>query len=385
MITRSLAARLKKEISSNKVILLIGARQVGKTTILRKIQKELDLSSQWLNADEPDILTGFSNARTSTELLQLVGSDNELVIIDEAQRIPDIGLKLKLIYDRRPDIQQIVAGSSSFDIQNKFNEPLTGRKKTFFLYPISFSEYMDYTSRIEASRLLDTRILYGSYPEIIMNPGKEEEILLELVNSYLFKDILQLEGVRKSSQLNKLVQSIAFQIGNEVSYNELANMIGNISSETVERYLDLLEKSFIIYKLPGLHRNYRNELKKAKKYYFYDNGVRNAVINNFAPLELRIDKGALWENYLLAERIKTNHYNKYYVHSYFWRTRDQAEIDYVEDKDGYLHAFEFKWKKKKSRFPKSFVETYPKHTTHTIHRENYLSFVLGESEPIDEL
>ena len=294
--------------------------------------------------------------------------------------IPHIGLKLKLIFDQRSDIRLVVTGSSSFDLQNEFSEALTGRKKSYYLYPISFQEYMNYTSRIEANRLLDTRILYGSYPEVINNPGKEEEVLLEIVNSYLYKDILQLDGIRKSSQLTKLVQAVAFQVGNEVSYHELANMIGNISSETVERYLDLLEKSFVVYKLSGLHRNYRNELKKAKKYYFYDNGVRNAVINNFAPLQLRMDKGGLWENFLLAERIKTNHYKNRFVHCHFWRTRDQAEIDYLEDKDGILHAFEFKWNDRKVRFPQSFQHTYPQHTTQVIHRNNYISFVMGEEE-----
>ena len=375
MVRRTALDILKNEVNQNKVILLVGARQVGKTTLLKNLRKELDLPSTWLNADEPDILHNFENARTSSELIRFIGPNHKLVLIDEAQRISNIGLKLKLIYDQRPDIQLIVTGSSSFDLHNQFNEPLTGRKKSFYLYPISHQEIVHHTSQIEAKRLLDTRIIYGSYPDVLNNPGREEEILLEIVNSYLYKDILQLDGIRKSSQLSKLVQAVAFQVGNEVSYHELSNMIGNINSETVERYLDLLEKSFILYKLSGLHRNYRNELKKAKKYYFYDNGVRNAVINNFAPLKFRLDNGALWENFLLAERLKTNHYNRRFVHTYFWRTRDQAEIDYLEDVNGVIHAFEFKWQNKKVSFPKSFLSAYPKHKTSIIHRENFDAFL----------
>lgn len=359
----------------SKVIILIGARQVGKTTLLKKLQKEMNVPSIWLNADETDILQEIAQATTSTQLLQLFGKDNKLVIIDEAQQIPNIGKKLKLFHDNYPEIQVIATGSSTFELQNETNEPLTGRKREFFLYPLSFAELVGKTSLLEEKRLLHTRLIYGSYPEVINHPGKEKEVLREIATSYLYKDILQIDGIRKTSLIEKLLQALAFQIGSEVNYHELAQLVGNINTVTVEKYLDLLEKAFVIYKLPALSRNLRNELKKGKKYYFYDNGIRNVLISNYNSIALRQDVGALWENYILAERLKHNQYAQYYSNQYFWRTHDQAEIDYIEETGGILHAVEIKWKAQKVSFPNSFLQAYPNNTTQIISTDNYTSFI----------
>lgn len=359
----------------SKVIILIGARQVGKTTLLKKLQKEMNVPSIWLNADETDILQEIAQATTSTQLLQLFGKDNKLVIIDEAQQIPNIGKKLKLFHDNYPEIQVIATGSSTFELQNETNEPLTGRKREFFLYPLSFAELVGKTSLLEEKRLLHTRLIYGSYPEVINHPGKEKEVLREIATSYLYKDILQIDGIRKTSVIEKLLQALAFQIGSEVNYHELAQLVGNINTVTVEKYLDLLEKAFVIYKLPALSRNLRNELKKGKKYYFYDNGIRNVLISNYNSIALRQDVGALWENYILAERLKHNQYAQYYSNQYFWRTHDQAEIDYIEETGGILHAVEIKWKAQKVSFPNSFLQAYPNNTTQIISTDNYTSFI----------
>ena len=374
-IERSIFTSLKDSCFKKKVIILIGPRQVGKTSLLKKLHKELNVESKWLNADEFDIRQEFINANTSTRLLQLVGSTSKLVLIDEAQQIPEIGLKLKLLIDNYPDIQIIATGSSALDLQNQTNEPLTGRKREFFLFPFSFDELSKHKSLLEEKRLLQTRLVYGSYPEVINNPGNEKQVLIEIANSYLYKDILMLDGIRKSSILEKLLQALAFQVGSEVRFHEIAKTIGNINTATVEKYIDLLEKAFIIFKLPGLHRNARNELKKGKKYYFIDNGIRNVLINNFNQIDLRQDIGALWENYLISERYKYTTYNQVYANKYFWRTKDQAEIDYIEERDGNLNAFEIKWQPKNVRFPKSFQEAYPNNICKVLDKENYTEFL----------
>ncbi|SFU15874.1 hypothetical protein SAMN04489724_4485 [Algoriphagus locisalis] len=375
MISRDLCQTIINACSQGKVILLLGARQVGKTTLLREVIKQTQVPYSWFNADEADILQAFDSAVTSTQLLQLIGKDKRLVFIDEAQQIPDIGRKLKLIYDTRPDIQVIATGSSAFDLQDQTAEPLTGRKKTFHLYPVSFKETVQSSSVLEAKRLLDTRLTYGLYPEVLNNPGHEKEILVEIAQSYLYKDVLQLDYIRKPNHIEKLLKALAFQVGSEVSYNELAQTIGNIDTATVEKYLDLLEKAFVIFKLPAFSRNLRNEIKKGKKYYFADNGIRNVLISNFTLPEMRQDKGALWENFLISERLKTNAYQGRFANTYFWRTHDQAEIDYLEETDGILKAYEFKWKERKVRFPSSFLEAYPNNETSIISRENFEGFV----------
>lgn len=375
MVRRELTDNLINACFKNKVIILLGARQVGKTTLLKEVVRTINVPSTWLNADEADILEAFSSAVTSSQLIQLIGPNSQLVIIDEAQQIPDIGKKLKLIYDNRPDIQVIATGSSAFDLQHQTAEPLTGRKKTFHLYPISYQETVMDSSTLEAKRFLDTRLTYGLYPEVVNNPGQEKEILIEIAQSYLYKDVLQMDSIRKPSHLEKLLKALAFQVGSEVSYHELAQTIGNIDTATVEKYLDLLEKAFVIFKLPAFSRNLRNEIKKGKKYYFYDNGIRNVLISNFSIPDMRQDKGALWENFLISERIKYNSYTGRFVNSYFWRTHDQAEIDYIEESDGILHAFEFKWKDQKVRFPASFLQAYPDHETAVIIKQNFEGFL----------
>ncbi len=374
MITRILQKKIEEACFKGKIILLLGARQVGKTTLLKKVAESLQVKTVWLNADEADIFNELSLAGTSTRLLHLIGNDTRLVIIDEAQQVPDIGLKLKLLHDTNPELQIIATGSSAFDLMNRTQEPLTGRKRTFYLFPVSYNELINHTNILEARRALESRLIYGSYPEIVNNPGHEKEILVEIAQSYLYKDILKLEGIRKPGKLQKLLQALAFQTGSEVSYNELSKTIGNIDNNTVEKYIDLLEKTHVIYKLPALSRNMRNEIKKGKKYYFVDNGIRNVLISNFSPFEFRLDKGALWENFLLSERMKHNHYTAEFPNSYFWRTHDQAEIDYIEELDGVFHAYEIKWNETKNKFPASFLEAYPRHQTRVVNKDNFESF-----------
>lgn len=374
MIPRIIQQEIEKNLFKNKVLLLIGARQIGKTTLLKKVLQNCTEKSLWLNADEYDVKRKLENATTSTQLLQLFGNA-KLIVIDEAQQVEDIGLKLKLVIDTNPELQIIATGSSAFELLQKSNEPLTGRKKEYHLYPISFSEMVSHTSLLTEQRLLENRLIYGSYPEVINNPGNEKEVLKEITNSYLCKDVLRYDGIKKASVIDKLLVALALQVGSEVSYNELAKTIGNINSATVEKYIDLLEKAFVIYKLPALSRNLRNEIKKGKKIYFYDNGIRNAIINNFNPLALRNDKGALWENFLISERMKTNSYNKHYCNTYFWRTFDQAEVDYIEEYDGALHVFEFKWKTNNKKVPASLLNSYTVNTTAIVDTDNYGGFI----------
>lgn len=375
MVSRKLFQPILKQCFQSKLILLIGARQVGKTHLMRQLQSEIQQPGLWLNADEADIKKALTDAGTSTQLKALIGK-YKLVFIDEAQQIDQIGLKLKLIHDNFPDIQLIVSGSSAFELQHKISEPLTGRKRIFHLFPFSFEELKDYHSELEERRYLNTRLIYGSYPEVVLNAGFERAVLNEIAGSYLYKDLLQIDGIRKSALLEKLLQALAFQIGNEVSFHELSRTIGNINAATVEKYIDMLEKTFVIFKLSSLSRNFRNELKKGKKYYFYDLGIRNMLINNFQPIGLRQDTGSLWENYCIAERLKFNAYSMNASQNcYFWRTRDQAEIDYLEEMDGWIHAYEMKYAKDKANFPKSFIQYYPNHTTRIINQENYSTFI----------
>ena len=376
MISRIIQQEIEKNLFKNKVLLLIGARQIGKTTLLKQVLLNCKEKSLWLNADESDIKRKLENATTSTQLLQLFGNA-KLIVIDEAQQVEDIGLKLKLVIDTNPELQIIATGSSAFELLQKSNEPLTGRKKEYHLYPISFSEMVNHTSLLTEQRLLENRLIYGSYPEVINNPGNEKEVLKEITNSYLYKDVLRYDGIKKASVIDKLLVALALQVGSEVSYNELAKTIGNINSATVEKYIDLLEKAFVVYKLPALSRNLRNEIKKGKKIYFYDNGIRNAIINNFNPLALRNDKGALWENFLMSERMKKNSYAKHYCNTYFWRTFDQAEVDYIEEYNGALHVFEFKWKSNNKKVPASLLNSYTVNSTTIVDSDNYDEFIGG--------
>lgn len=372
MILRALEKIITNNLFKNKVIVLLGARQTGKTTLLKKILAQ-NSEGIWINGDEYDIQERFKNA-TSTQLKALVGK-HKLVIIDEAQRIENIGLGLKLLHDTYPEIQIIATGSSAFELQNKTNEPLTGRKLEFQLFPLSYQEMKEHNTELIEKRHLNTRLVFGCYPEIINNEGNEIDVLKFLSDSYLFKDILMLDTIKKPEKLVKLLQALAFQIGSEVSYNEIGNLIG-LDSKTVESYINLLEKSFIVFKLNSFNRNLRNELKLSKKIYFYDNGIRNALISNFQIAEARQDIGALFENYLISERMKFNEYYKQYANRFFWRTKDQQEIDYIEEKNGVLYAFEFKWNaNKKATISKTFTNAYPNSETKIITKENYDEFL----------
>lgn len=327
----------------------------------------------WFNGDDPSdsaLLSGSSGER----LKGLIGS-KDLVIIDEAQEINDIGRTLKLITDLMPDIELIVSGSSAFELANKLNEPMTGRKLELFLYPLSFSELVQHHGLKQEIQQLDSRLLYGSYPEIASCPGEERDLLLELTSSYLYKDIFKFGNIRKPKELEKILKLLAWQVGSEVNISEVAGEAG-CSSHTVEHYIDLLQKAYIVFPLPAFARNLRNEIKKNKKIYFFDNGIRNAIIGNFSLLENRNDVGALWENYLVSERQKMNSNRSFYGSSYFWRTQQQQEIDYIEDIDGQLSAYEFKWNpKKKIRLPITFTRNYPLSHSAVINRDNYDSFL----------
>ena len=368
-----LSATVKAAMFGGKVIILTGPRQVGKTTLSREIAETSREPYKWFNADEPDVRAFFTDI-TSTRLREMFGK-NRLIVIDEAQRIYNIGLTLKLVADSIQNVQVIATGSSALELAGGTNEPLTGRKWEYTLFPLSFEEMSGHTSREEEHRLLEHRLLYGYYPEVINNQGNKQKILVSLVNSYLYKDFLALEQVRKPTLVEKLLQALAFQLGSEVSYNEIAQLIG-ADNETVERYINLLEKIYVIFRLGSFSRNLRNEIKRNRKIYFWDVGVRNALINNFNPISLRNDTGALWENFLVVERMKNLHYQEIPCNRYFWRTTQQQEVDYIEERDGKLHAFEFKWSTtKKAHIPKTFLSAYPDSETMIITRENYFSFL----------
>ena len=376
MINRILYQKIEKELFKGKVIIILGPRQVGKTTILKEFQKITIHKFLFLNADEPDVRARLTNA-SSSQLKQLIG-DNKIVVIDEAQRIKNIGLTLKLIADQIKQIQVIATGSSAFELANEINEPLTGRKHEHNLFPISVKEMIDHHGEMEEKRMLETRLIFGMYPEVITSQGNQKSILESLTGSYLYKDIFAFQEIRRPDVIERLLQALALQVCNEVSYNELAQTI-SADPVTVERYIALLEKAFVIFRLHSLSRNHRNELKKSKKIYFYDNGIRNALIANFNPLSLRQDTGALWENFMVSERMKYVHYNTIYCNQFFWRTLQQQEIDYVEERGGDFVAFEFKWNKKaKPKFPKTFTSSYPNATMKLITPDNFEEFISGE-------
>lgn len=373
MINRILEQKIPEALKLKKVVVLLGARQVGKSTLLKKIFSNQN-NIYIINGDEPDAKEEIANL-SSTRLRSMYGNTNT-IIIDEAQMIPDIGIALKRIADYLKDIQLVVSGSSSLELANTVNEPLTGRKLEYNLFPLSFKEMVQHTSLIEEIRLIPHRLVFGYYPEITTSPGHEIKLLKNLAGSYLYKDILSFGAIKKPALLDKLLKALALQMGSEVSYNELSQLIG-ADKETVERYINLLEKAFIIFQLNALSRNTRNEIKKGKKIYFYDNGIRNALIGNFQQFELRTDQGALWENFIVSERIKFLNYNEFYGNVYFWRTFRQQEIDFVEEKDGMFSAYEFKLSpKKKGRFSKTFTENYPIKELRTITPANIDEFLL---------
>lgn len=375
LIKRKLQSVIEGKLFKGKAILLIGARQVGKSTLFHQIIQEGAEQVLSLNCDEPEVKNMLSEMNTA-ELRMLIGN-HRLVMIDEAQRVPGIGLTLKRITDNFPDVQLLVTGSSSFQLQGELDEPLTGRKYEYHLYPLSTAELMESGGFLSVKQTLEARLIYGSYPDVLNHSDEAKEILMNIAGSYLYKDLLALEGIRKPVLLEKLLVALALQMGSEVSYNEIAQTIGS-DSKTVEKYIDLLEKCYIVFRLSAFSRNLRTELKKSKKIYFYDNGIRNAILQNFAPLALRADVGALWENFFISERVKANHYQGRYVKSYFWRTTQQQEIDYIEEEDGAFTAFEMKWNPKKAStaLPSAFVRTYPLKESAIITPDSYLEWLI---------
>ncbi len=372
-IKRLITQKIKDRFFQKKAIIVLGPRQVGKTTMITEIIKDQELPVLYLNGDEADVREILSNT-TSTRLKTIIGT-HKLIFIDEAQRIENIGITLKLIIDQIKDIQVIATGSSSLELRNIINEPLTGRKYEYHLYPLSFSELTEHHGWLEEKRLIEHRLIYGYYPEIVTSPGRESELLNFLADSYLYKDILMLGDISKPALLSKILKALALQVGNEVSFNEIGQLVGS-SSQTVEKYIDLLEKSFVIFQLPAYSGNVRNEIRKGKKIYFYDNGIRNSIIGNFGGLHQRTDIGALWENFLISERLKVLSMHSIKANSYFWRTTQQQEIDYIEEVSGNISAFEFTWNPKaRKKIPKTFTKSYPNCPTKIITSENFNEFV----------
>ena len=371
MIERDLFASVNAVDPAQKIVVIIGPRQVGKSTLLNS--SFITKDTLVLNGDDRSVQDAFGS-NTLTNLKLIIGQ-HKRVIIDEAQRIPNIGLSLKMIYDQISGIELYVTGSSVLDLKSEVSESLTGRKREFTMLPLSISEMVNPHGYLEELNSLERRLTYGYYPDVVTNTGDVKAILNELSNSYLYKDVFSLAEIKKPKKLENLVQALALQLGSEVSHNELANTI-QLDNETVGRYIDLLEKSFIIFSLSSLSRNLRNEIKNKKKYYFYDMGLRNAILNNWSPFHLRVDKGGIWENFVLLERLKQKYNKGLFTKDYFWRTHAQHEIDYVEEVDGVLHAFEIKYNPaKKAKWSKDFKIAYPNHTLNIVHRDNLMDFI----------
>ena len=378
MIERLLKNNMSSRLHKGKALILLGPRQVGKTTLIEEMLNENGTPWLYLNGDDADTRDALSD--TSATRLRTIIGNYKLVFIEEAQRIRNIGLTLKIITDQLKDVQVVATGSSALELSNKVNEPLTGRKYEFMLYPLSFKEMVAHHGFLKEKGMLEHRMIYGYYPEIVAKQGDEKELLKLLANSYLYKDLLTLEQLNKPVLLEKILRALALQVGSEVSSTEISREVG-ADRGTVEKYIDLLEKAFVIFKLPALSRNVRNEIKKGKKIYFYDCGIRNAVVNDFNTMRNRTDAGALWENFIIAERMKYLAYNNLDAKLYFWRTTQQQEIDLVEEHEGgQMQAYEFKWSKTgKARFPTTFTSHYPGVTTTVVSPENIEEFVMAGS------
>jgi uncharacterized protein len=374
MVNRTLKDYIEASLFKKKTIIIYGARQVGKTTLVEELLKNRTEQTLFLNGDDADVRELLTNAG-ATRLQPVIGT-HKIVFIDEAQRIPETGLVLKIIHDNFKDIQLIATGSSSFELANKVNEPLTGRKFEFFLHPFSFSEMVSHHGFLTEKRLLEHRMIFGYYPDIAMHVGQELKLLKNLVSSYLYKDLLVLEQIQKPALLEKILKALALQTGNEVSYNELSQLLGYDRS-TIEKYIDFLQKAYIIFSLSGLSRNVRNEIKKGRKIYFYDNGVRNAILGNFLPVNARTDVGSLWENWVISERYKYLCNKDIDFNRYFWRTTQQQEIDYIEEQQGKLSAYEFKWNPGAgASMSKTFSNAYPGAEFKIITPENIHEFIM---------
>lgn len=373
---RALLIEFRKKIKPNKILILLGARRVGKTRLIKDYLKTLPEKS-YLGLNGEDVNDANLLKERSVFNYKRLLDGIELLVIDEAQHIPEIGQILKLIVDSIEGIKIIATGSSTFDLNNQLGEPLVGRKNTLYLFPLSQIEFSEFENYKQTAETLEERIIFGGYPELTQYPdwNEKQDYLYEIVNSYLLKDILIYDGIKNSAKIYDLLRLIAFQVGKEVSLQELGNQL-QISKNTVERYLDLLSKVFVVYKLDGFSRNLRKEIVKSSRWYFYDNGIRNALINNFNRLNLRNDTGELWENYLASERVKKQNYQKIKTRNFFWRTYDQQELDWLEETSDNLTGFEFKWdEKRKSKIPAAFAKAYPDAGFEVINKSNYLDFI----------
>lgn len=359
---------------SPKLLLLLGPRQTGKTTLIKKVTGQIAGKTLSLTGDDPTVRTRLTDV--GIEGLRPLLEGYDLLVLDEAQRIRNIGITLKLMADHFPRTRVVATGSSSFELANQINEPLTGRKVEFYLYPVCWQEWSDHVGVFAAESGLEQRLLYGMYPEVLMQPGHEKEVLAGLASDNLYRDLLSFAPIRKPELLVQLLQALALQVGSEVSYNELSNLL-KIDKQTVSNYIAALEQAYVIFRLGPLSRNLRNEIASTRKIYFYDNGIRNALIGNFSPLALRTDKGALWENFLVSERQKRNRYaRRHFVNAYFWRTKQGQEIDYLEESDGRIAAFEIKWQTKRlPKIPAAFAQAYPEHDFQVLTPDNLGSFL----------
>ena len=389
IITRQIAKEIQKDCFKGKVILLLGARQVGKSTLIKMLSFDSKMEPLWLDGENADVHLLLQNA--NAERLKQIAGSHQIVVIDEAQKINEIGSILKLFSDYHKEIQVIASGSSAFELRNSLNEPLTGRKFEFNLYPLSFQEMVNHTNLLLEIRQLPQRLRYGYYPEIVTSTGNEERLLKFLSESYLYKDIFLFKGIKKPEKILELLKLLAWQIGSEVNYNELSKTL-KIDNQTIESYVNMLEQAFVIYKLNAYNTNQRKELKKSKKIYFNDLGIRNALINDFRPIEIRNDSGAIFENFVINEFRKQNEYQQVYANLYFWRTTDQKEIDLIVEKNGMLHTFEIKWNpNKKAVLTKSFSNIYPNCTFDVIKSNNFFEFISADflssrlSNPISDI
>ncbi len=375
MITRTLEKAIKSKFFGGKAIMLIGPRQTGKTTLIKKILEAHRKESLILDGDDPSTQSILTRPNLQ-QLKQIIGR-NRIVFIDEAQRIHEIGLTAKIIVDQLPEVQLILSGSSAFELANHTNEPLTGRKWTYQLWPVSWQEWQDYVGYVKAEQDLENRLVFGFYPDVLNHHPEAEIVLKELTESYLYKDVLIFGNLKKPTEIQKLLQALAYQLGNEVSNSELGQIVG-VDPKTIDRYITILEQAKVVYRLAPLSRNLRNEIKSNRKVYFYDNGVRNAIIGQLQPLAIRQDVGPLWENFLISERLKAVQYHQLSLNSYFWRTRQQQEVDYVEEKDGQFFGYKFKWnEQRRVKFPKTFTEAY-KSNNLIVNRANFRDFILIE-------
>lgn len=371
-ITRTIQHSILQRLEDRKAIIVMGARQVGKTTLLHQLINDSD--AMWLTGDDAPTRTLLSDI--GIERLKALIGNRKVIIIDEAQRIKNIGLTIKLIVDNIPTVKVLATGSSSFELANVINEPLTGRKWQYTLFPLSFAELTAHSNLLSERAMLGHRLVYGSYPEVVTSPADEKKVLEQLAESYVYKDVLDLGQLRKNDELITLVKALAYQIGNEVVYSELAQLC-RLDSKTVEKYISILEQAYIVFRLGSFSRNLRNELRHSRKIYFYDTGIRNALINNYAPVEMRSDAGQLFENYMIVERMKYCQRSNRLCNRYFWRTTSQSEIDYIEESDGILSAFEFKWNpRRKASLPKSFSNAYPGTDFAVVNPDNYDQFLL---------